>query len=254
MVKHLFTQFFGQYRTLSVLLTVIISACEKPALEEFSDTGECRLAFHFYQKDSFQEYPKRVAMFWPPHTTTELDIRCQSSQGYSETFAQNNHGTGPDKIVKGIQVLQKIKTLSFSADESSARKLMDAYRSCQCPGSYFSMELLSNESKEIFSALGEKTKEQISCTEKADIAGQIRSGKFDPDLLSRCSFDKEQSWKQAFGEALHHVSFPLDSYHVCNNDAKLQEKLIREFIASGDIRGCAEKDPVCAGPLLYYQP
>ncbi len=46
----------------------------------------------------------------------------------------------------------------------------------------------------------------------------------------------------------------LDDYHVCNNDALLQAKLMEQFVATGEVVACDADDPICHGPAWFYTP
>ncbi|MFK7823734.1 MAG: hypothetical protein AB8G05_06245 [Oligoflexales bacterium] len=234
---------------------LLAMGCEKSELEEVVSEGPCTISFHWYQKDSFQNYPKRIAKFWPPHTTTELDIQCQGESSFSNKHAQNNHGTGPDKIVHGIQVLQKIKTVLIKSTEAAARDLDRAYRSCECSGTYFSMEELNGESRKVFSALAENTSRILNCSERSRVVEDLKKGKISKDLLVSCGAASKQDWEKSFNDALSHLSDPLDSYHVCNNDAMLQANLIEEFVTKGKVVACGgDSNAVCRGPKVFYEP
>lgn len=238
-----------------IIWILLIFGCENPAVEEVVSEGPCMIAFNWYQKDSFQDYPKRIAKFWPPHTTTELDIQCEGNNGFKSIHAQTNHGTGPDKIVHGIQVLQKIKSTRFRSSEADAKKLDQMYRVCECQGAYFSMEELNKESRELFSVLSDRTKERFNCKDKSMVVADLKSGKISPDLLLKCGIGTNHDWEAAFGDAMNHLSNPLDSYHVCNNDAQLQAEMIRHFVDQGTVIACNDmKSSACSGPKIFYKP
>ena len=46
----------------------------------------------------------------------------------------------------------------------------------------------------------------------------------------------------------------LADYHVCNNDASLQAKLVQSYTSGGQVGSCDGQDPICHSPLWFYSP
>ena len=244
-------------RWLLIPAGLLLAGCFHTSVtEHVVGDGPCSARFTWFQKDAFQDYPKRLLNLWPPHTSTQLQVGCDEAGEDIGIGAQNNHGTGPDKVVYGIQVLQEMRKIHVRLGETHARELFAAYLECKCDGDYFSMSKLSDKTEELFKVLAQRTKSQLRCagSNQNQLLAGLKLGKFDAATMMQCGIDTDHDWQPAFDDAMQHLKKPLDSYHVCNNDAKLQAKLIEGFIQTGKVTACNGADAVCKAPMLFYQP
>lgn len=117
--------------------------------------------------------------------------------------------------------------------------------------------------QDLVQAIGSYITMNLTCTGAVDAAGLVmllEMGDIDAVIaeLPNCTWSGSTSWDGAFDEALTAIIAQametLADYHVCNNDALLQAKLIDGFVQTGEIVPCDGDDSICHGPTWFYVP
>jgi hypothetical protein len=236
---------------------------------DVKSTASCVGTFRFLQKDAYKSTAGRSSPLWPPHTTTQLDIACGDAGAevpVGSSF-QANHGTEPSaKDANGDVILVETKTLAVAGKRAQLDALAAAYDACSCEAEtkFLSMTDVQDEAvQKVVAELvtyagtylvctGDKTTEQVvGLLENGDLSAFL-------DALSSCSFEPGQDFEKGFDEALGKLleasSTTLAGYHVCNNDAALQEQLITTFQTTGKVEACDATSILCRGPRWFYTP
>ena len=202
---------------------------------------------------------------WPPHTTTQLDIGCDGKV-VASSFHEN-HGTKPGELdPTGAVYLVETKADTASAKRRDLDELAAAYAVCSCEAATKFLSLNDVEDAEVQKVVAELVTyagahlacagarsgaEVASLLEKGDLAAFL-------DALSECTFEAGKDFQKGFDEALGKLlgasATTLSGYHVCNNDAALQEELFTVFRDTGVVTACDATSILCRGPRWFYTP
>lgn len=227
----------------------------------------CTATLHFLQKDAYKSTAGRTSAQWPPHTTTVLDIACGDPATVASSSVQANHGTKPTDVdATGAVILVETNKATVTGKRAELDALKAAFDACSCEGGteFLSLDQVQDEAVqkvvaelvsyagEVLVCTGDKpTADVVGLLEKGDLAGFL-------DALSGCTFREGESFEKGFDEALGKLlaasSTTLAAYHVCNNDAALQEQLFKSFQATGKVTACVNTDVLCRGPRWFYTP
>jgi len=241
-----------KYLTLFALSTLLFFSCSKE--EEFTGT------LTVMQKDAYNPKAGALTPFWPPHTTTVFEWD-------NGRVVQLNHGTAPEETdVNGNKLLTVTKTYTFKGTKAELEDLQRKYTNATCDYESASKFLGFGEAKTLLEqALIEGLKDFVNdslnfqCSgtvTKQDIITYLDNGEIDKVVaaISSCNWTLLE-WKKAFDtalkDAIQNLGHDLNDYHVCNNDAAYQVRLINNFITNRkDIT--TAKD--CNGPQVYFIP
>jgi hypothetical protein len=227
----------------------------------------CTGTFRFLQKDAYKSTAGRSSPLWPPHTTTELDIACGQPAAVVATSFQANYGTEPgEKDANGDIILVETKTLEAKAKRVELDALAKAFAACTCEGGTKFLSLTDVQDEAVQKVVAELTTyagQHLVCTgdkTTAQVVGLLENGDLNGFLgaLSACSFEPGQDFEKGFNEALGKLleasSTTLSGYHVCNNNAALQEQLFATFRDTGKVVACSNTSDLCKGPRWFYTP
>ena len=237
--------------TIIIAFLFMILSCSKE--EEFTGT------LTVMQKDAYNSKAGALTPFWPPHTTTVFEWNNGKS-------VQVNHGTAPEeRDANGNLLLTTTKVYTFKGTKAEIEGLQRKYEIASCD--YFGGKFLGLSSVEslVEHAIIDNLKDFVNdslnfqCTgsvTKADIITYIDNHEFDKVIaaIGNCNWDLIH-WEKAFEFAIHNAIIDLgheiNDYHVCNNDAAYQVRLINNFIV-GHKDIITAKD--CNGPQIYFIP
>lgn len=224
----------------------------------------CTATLHFMQKDAYKDGAGRTSDLWPPHTTTVLEVTCQTASGPQTTKPFDaNHGTLPDaKDATGTTILVEVpmdaSVVTTSAPWSEMQKLIASYTTCECqPDTFLSMDAVTpqamgiiNEVASLFdcqqptSALLAAAQAKDVATVKSILAGCTLKADVTPDQFEETADDVETTVQQT-----------MAGKHVCNNDALLQADLFASFRDNKTAPTCNPHDANrCAFPKLFFRP
>lgn len=228
------------------------------------DGGEtCTATFRWLQKDAYKETAGRSSELWPPHTTTTLDIECNGA--LEKSAFRENHGTKPTDVdANGDVFLVEVGSMQVAGPRSELEALAVAYEACECGTQFLSMDALGDATVQtLVGKLSEYITAHLTCTGSVNAAGVVQllqTGDIPGVLaaLPNCTWESGSDFAGGFDTALLEIigaaQETLADYHVCNNDAKLEAALIKEYQSTGQVGTCDAEGPVCHGPLWYYVP
>jgi len=254
MKKHL--TFLVQF--LSIILIILsVSSCKEDGDEFEIYHGTLTVL----QKDAYSKVPGRNHLLWPPHTTTVL----KWNEGEE---VQINHGTDPSETDSlGNYMLEEVKVYHFNGTKEKLEELQEAYKEAVCDSdTNFFLDLENGQhliNKSFIGGLIDYIMDEdnkFDCKDpsvtREKLAGLLKEERIGEFLteVNKCDLDKSK-WKEelnkvliySIGEAAHNIK----DYHVCNNDADLQVRLIKNFIATGKVEMPEKK---CDGPMIFYFP
>lgn len=258
---------------------VAIAACASPTSSEDDGAGTedevvaggirakasdpCTATFVFLQKDAYKPSGRSNEM-WPPHTTTVLEVSCQTSRGEQHMAPyKENYGTKPGtKDANGNDMLSRVdmdpSVVTVNAPWGKMKSLVASYESCGCdPSGFLGLDTIDASTQGIV----EKLMPILTCPDPVEkILGAIKEKRFDdakamasrcrikdgvsPEQLAKTAADVEAAVKSVYAE-----------HHVCNNNAELQFDLFRRFRDGGDAKACDPHDKaLCYGPKLFFNP
>jgi len=233
-----------------------------------SAAGEsCTATFHWLQKDAYRSTAGRTTAFWPPHTTTTLDVRCTDASGnetYDETAVRENHGTKPGDVdASGRPFLVEMKSSEAHGTREQMRALLDAYKTCECEGStqFLSMDVVKEDPtmRAILTAFGTYASANLTCASGVTTEGiesMLANADYDGTVkaLASCEWRAGASFADGLAAAAGSVVPDLSKFHVCNNDAKLEAALFDRFAKDGSAPLCDPNGALCKGPAFFYSP
>ncbi len=223
---------------------------------------QCSLRMEWLQKDAYREGPGRSSPFWPPHTTMLLSVRCPGEA--DRAFVDLNHGTSPDAVAPdGTPILATVAASEEVAPRGAALALAEAFTACECGTDFLSLDALdAGLVEQVVGELAGWLDGKLTCPDPGlpGLVGLLQGGDVDGALAlaAQCDFVPGADWGQGFDEALGAVLMTLQaelaSYHVCNNDARLQAALWWDFVGDGVVGACDAASVGCNGPAWYYEP
>jgi len=231
--------------------------------------GTCTGTFRFLQKDAYKSTAGRSTPAWPPHTTTVLDISCGDPATLAATSFQANYGTEPgEKDANGQVILVEVKAVEAKAKRADLDKLAAAFALCTCSGEggtkFLSLtDVKDGEVQKVVAELTSYAGKHLVCTgdkSTADVVGLLEAGDLNGFLagLANCTFEAGENFEEGFNEALGKLlqasATTLKGYHVCNNNAALQEQLFTTFRDTGKVVACTNTSELCSGPRWFFTP
>ena len=239
------------FKLLVLCISILIFSCSKE--EEFTGT------LTVMQKDAYNSKAGALTPFWPPHTTTVFEWE-------NGKVVQLNHGTAPDETdAAGNLLLTTTKVYTFKGTKAELEGLQRNYQIATCDqdgGKFLGMSsaktLLDHS---VIEGLKDFVNDSLNfqCTgviTKANIITYIDNHEFDKVVaaIGNCNWDLLQ-WEKAFEVALHdailNLGHNINDYHVCNNDAAYQVRLINNFITNRKNITTAKDSN---GPQIYFIP
>lgn len=226
----------------------------------------CQGWFRILQKDAYSETAGRSGSFWPPHTTTTFSYTCDWDEGDFHEAIMNNHGTLPSAIDQnGFDILEEVATVYLEGSPNQFEQLEAAYRACECDTAtnFFSLDGLGDDAVQaVVSNLVEYFQANLECPAPGGVdqlITNLQAGDIDlvVEALPTCEFingDLEQGLNGALSAFLATSGARLDDYHVCNNDARLQTKLMEHFGATYEVSTCDATSGACRAPIWFYDP
>lgn len=215
----------------------------------------CTATFVFLQKDAYKETAGRSSALWPAHTTTVLEVSCQTSRGEQHIAPfQENYGTKPGaKDANGDEILVKVemdpKVVTTKAPWREMKNLVAAYESCGCDETKFlSMDKLTEQGK----ALAADIVRVLSCPGGEDaLRSAIEESRFAEALqiVATCQVREGMSL-----DVQAQVEKTFADQHVCNNNALLQADLFARFRDHKDASACSAQSKLCSGPKIFFDP
>lgn len=238
-----------------ISLLIITTACNKNN-EEPVLTGTLTVL----QKDAYSDIAGRTSDLWPPHTTVVFDWE----NGHS---VQLNHGTAPDEVdANGTPYLVETIAYTFTGTKTQMEELQTAFEGAvyDDPNHKFLGLSTVTTTLEIAFILGLSNylldgvngfPEDGDIT-KDSLVSLLDEGSYREFAGHLSSFSwTQENWTIALetvlGNVLESTQAQLSDYHVCNNDADLQVRLIKNYIATGEIEMPLKVDD---GPMMFYNP
>ena len=212
------------------------------------------------QKDAYSNVAGRSSDAWPPHTTTVF-------QWDFGKEVQVNHGTAPEEVdASGKHFLVKTKVYTFTGTREQLEALQAAYRKAVYDDTSHKFLSLTNGTGVLEKAFITGLKDYLAddanglvCTgsvTKEELIALLAAGDFHGFgvALPKCNWEASD-WEVAVETVLNDVMTELGEdireYHVCNNDADLQVRLIKNYLETGRIELPAKENN---GPMMYYTP
>ena len=238
------------------------TSCKKDELEP-TPTPETKYTgtLTVLQKDAYSDVAGRSSDLWMPHTTTVFEWSKDST-------VQLNHGTAPGELdANGDEFLVVAKTYTFTGTKSQIEALQTAYEGATFENGTSNKFLnLTDGTAALETSFLTGIKDYMlngaaGIPEDGDISRDSLVALFDAEMykefgehLPSFSWDKTK-WnyvlETVLGNVLNATGENLSDYHVCNDDADLQVRLVKNFIATGNIAVPAKDND---GPMLYYTP
>lgn len=250
-------------------VALVVSACASNATEDgatdsadisAASSDACTARLHFLQKDAYKEGAGRTSDFWPPHTTTVLDVTCN---GVTTSSFMANHGTKPDaKDAAGTTILVEAPMADAIVTTKGTKAEMDAlvaaYASCECESDAFlSLDQVNPQVFEIVNEVAglfdcaEPTEALLAAAKAKDLAAVKR-------ILAGCSLKSDvgpADIEKTTADIETKVKTTLAGKHVCNNDAQLQADLFTHFRDTKEVKACDAHDAArCQFPALFFRP
>jgi hypothetical protein len=230
-----------------------------------SPSDRCQAELIFLQKDAYKSTPGHANDFWPAHTTTVLQVTCQTKNGpQTITPFEENHGTKPGTKdpVSGKDMLDKMpvdsKLVTAEATWRDMQKLVASYGDCECqPDTFFSLDKVDAEAAGVVQNL----MPILTCPDAPEVLlGALKEKRFDDvkAMLTKCRI-KEGTTPAELAKAAAGVDAEVKKAfagkHVCNNDAQLQADLFTHFRETKEAKVCDPLDKTyCQSPTLFYRP
>ena len=243
-------------------MLLFTTSCKKDEVEptptpEIKYTGTLTVM----QKDAYSDVAGRSSDLWLPHTTTVF-------KWSNDSVVQVNHGTAPGEVdANGNEFLVIVKTYTFTGTKNQIEALQTAYESATFDiGTTNKFLNLTDgtgvlETSFITGIRNYITNGAAGIPDNGDISRDSLVALFDAGLYKEFGEHLPSfSWDQAkwnyvletvLGNVLTAIGENLSDYHVCNDDADLQVRLIKNFIATGKIEVPAKVDD---GPMMYFTP
>lgn len=227
-------------------------------------TDACSATFVFLQKDAYKSTAGRSSDLWPPHTTTVLEVSCQTARGEQRMAPfKENYGTKPGaKDASGNDILVKVdmapSVVTVNAPWGEMKKLVASYQSCGCDEREFlGLDTIDAEGK----GLLEKLAPILECPDGSDaLLLALKEKRFEDAkrMAAQCKIKDgvtPAQLSQAIAEVDAEVKKTFSEHHVCNNNALLQMDLFARFRDRKDAAACDPHDrALCYGPKLFFNP
>ena len=241
-------------------MLIFTTSCKK---DEDEPTPETKYTgtLTVMQKDAYSDVAGRSSDLWMPHTTTVFKWN-------NGEFVQKNHGTAPDEVdANGDKFLVVAKIYTFTGTKSQIEALQTAYEGATFDNGTTNKFLnLTDGTAALKTSFISGIKEYMldgaagipedGDISRADLVALFEAGKYKEfgTHLPSFSWDKAK-WtiviETVLGGILTSTEENLSDYHVCNDDADLQVRLVKNFIATGKVEVPSKDND---GPMMYYTP
>jgi hypothetical protein len=264
-------------RVLTTLLTAsVVVACGASA-EDVGDGNDaitasgitakasdpCVATLEFLQKDAYVTRG-RTSDLWPPHTTTVLDVTCQTAKGEQHIAPfKENYGTKPgtkDKDGNDMLALAKMdpQVVTTHAPWGEMKKLVASYQDCGCdPKGFLGLDTIDVEGQ----GLLESITPILSCPDSnEDLLVALKEKRWDDAkaMVSRCHVKDDVSpaeLAKTAADVEKQVKELYSEHHLCNNNAVMQADLFTRFRDHEDATACDPHDKkFCYGPKVFFNP
>lgn len=262
----------------SLAAALFVAACTTTSEDDRAEAGDeeirssgitarandpCVATLVFLQKDAYVS-TGRSNDLWPPHTTTVLEVACQTAKGEQRIAPfKENYGTKPGtKDSKGNLVLVQAETdpdvVTTRAPWREMRKLVESYESCGCdPKGFLGLDTIDVEGKGLLESIAPI----LDCPGSNDaLLGALKEKRFAEakTLVARCRVREDISpaeLARAATDIEREVKELYADHHLCNNNALLQSDLFARFRDERDAAACNPHDAkLCYGPKLFFNP
>ena len=241
-------------------MLIFATSCKKDK-DEPTPEKEYTGTLTVLQKDAYSDVAGRSSDLWMPHTTTVF-------KWSEDSVVQLNHGTAPGELdANGEKFLVVVKTYTFTGTKSHIEALQTAYEGATFDNGTTNKFLnLTDGTAALETSFISGIKEYMlddaagipedGDISRADLVALFEAGKYNEfgEHLPTFSWDKTK-WtivlETVLGNVLSATGENLSDYHVCNDDADLQVRLVKNFIATGKVEIPAKDND---GPMLYYTP
>ncbi|MCK5847206.1 MAG: hypothetical protein KAG84_07190 [Bacteroidales bacterium] len=252
-----------KYLGLAIVgLLIFAASCKKDEVDP-TPTPETKYTgtLTVMQKDAYSDVAGRSSELWMPHTTTVF-------KWANDSVVQLNHGTAPGEVdSNGDEFLVVAKTYTFTGTKSQIEALQTAYEGATFDNGTSNKFLnLTDGTAALEKSFIDGIKDYISDgtngfpddgdISKTDLIALFAAGNYKEfgSHLPSFSWDKAK-WtiviETILGDILSATGDNLADYHVCNDDADLQVRLVKNFIATGNIEVPTKDND---GPMMYYTP
>ncbi len=178
-----------------------------------------------------------------------------------------NHGTAPDEVdASGQPLLVQTMVYTFSGSKDQMEALQAAYKNAVYDDASNKFLSLANGEGLLEKAFIDGIMDYMDddaaglvCSgsvSKEELIGLLEAGDFYAfgKALPDCNWEKSD-WENAINAVLHDTIDELGDdimdYHVCNNDADLQVRLIKNYIETGKIQMPSKEKK---GIMVYFTP
>jgi len=224
----------------------------------------CTATFVFWQKDAYKDVGGRTNDLWPPHTTTQLEVSCQTAEGEQHIAPfKENYGSKPgQKDKNGNDLLVRVQmdphVVTVHAPWRDMKNLVASYEDCGCdPQGFLGLDTIDADGKQLFEELAPI----LTCPDGSDaILAALKDRRYDDAkrMAAACRLKDGVTQSQLAETASQvdaEVKKTLAEHHVCNNNAELQADLFVRFRDHDDAHACDPHDrALCYGPKLFYSP
>lgn len=259
-------------RAASTLVLLGSAGLLAAACDDGVETGDpddvtatsCVATFRVLQKDAYKSTAGRSSELWPPHTTTVLELACDG-EAVGSSF-QANHGTTPAQVDEaGDVMLVEVASFEVEGPRAELQELAKQYEACACDDEteFLSLDSLDDATAQaLLETVDGYLNDNLTCDggSPSEIVASLQAGDVQGaiDRFVSCSWIGGASFADGLDQALTALADEtgklLSGYHVCNNDAALQQQLFDRYVAHGDVEGCDAKGDVCRGPTWLYTP
>ncbi len=223
----------------------------------------CYALFHWLQKDAYSNTGGRSYPFWPPHTTTLIDVHCVDTSGNDTVVAsafRDNHGSDPGSVnANGNPMLVEVKVSDPAyGTREQLLSLLPVYSQCECAPATQFLSTTNFQDPQVQTVMQSGlayTQAHLICTgpvTTSALVGMIQSGDYDDAIAAyaSCSWDDPNAMANELGT----LNAELSQYHVCNNDAILEAQQWTTFATTGAVVACDNTQSICQTPTWYYTP
>jgi hypothetical protein len=232
----------------------------------------CSATLSVWQKDAYKETAGRTSALWPPHTTTTLTVSCaaqgQDAPQVVQVAEMENHGTkvGAEDANGDHILVETARSEAVRGERGELLRLAASFGDCECDGAttFLSMDSLDDESVgAIVESLTNYMQANLACDDEMEVStlvSLLQKGAIPEALaaLEHCDWQDGSDIETGLNAALQQLAGDLQNtladYHLCNNDAKLQVELFQGFEQSRSVKTCDKTNPICSGPLWFYEP
>lgn len=253
------------WKYLGACFALGVVACASESTVENDDalSSACTAKISYLQKDAYKDLGGPLTPGWPPHTTTQLTVKCNGAAEQVVAMVNHSDVQPGQKDKNGVAILVEVHSETVTGSAANMKKLIEAYKSCECKAdTFFSLgKLESGPAAELYKTLKGILETDVTCTGtgKQDLMAALtaQDAQKATEAWKKCTIPEAKA-QSAFEKGLlaaeQAQAIDLSGYHVCNNDAKLQAKLVRDFKSTNRVNACDANSTMCKGPAFFYTP